>query len=105
MYKAVPHLIYGLISPDFEQSRLKRIDYTYLQGQLEVKAGHNIFYFIDDIPTKEGIYNVNIILIDEIIEAKFYFWKMKSSDFYGLCVDIKDIEFNIFALNKYQKKR
>jgi len=107
-YKIVPENISDsnnlLNIPD---DRLKRIPFVYLHSELEEKAydlgGYDIFSFVDEKPTEEGIFECEVMYPDENIDSTLFLW----TDYHGvhgLVVSNTDTEQLKFAKEKYDKK-
>lgn len=112
-YKVVPQY---LSKPEFfldvPDERLKRVSYVYLHCELEdlsVKnGGYDIFSFLDEYPTKDGIYDCTTCISKdpkEDIECTLFFWKDGSCmGQHGLVVKNDDTKGYEDAEKKYSEK-
>lgn len=91
----------------FDEKRLKRLYWSYLHGELEEVAGYDIYMFVDKIPKKEGIYDVNVLYPDKQIESTLFLWESNvgSKGLQGLLVSKNDKDSFEDARNKYESKQ
>jgi hypothetical protein len=89
----------------YNDNELKRVNFSYLHGDLQEKANYDIFSFYGDIPTEEGIYKGFVEFPDVKIECTIFLWKCNEvKGLQGLVVANNDKESFEDAKTKYEKK-
>lgn len=99
--------VYGFsVNQDGPFEDMKTFDFVYLHGKLE-KLNHFDLCSIDEEPTKDGIYDVEVELVDHsIYNAKLFFWHDNTnySFQHGLIVEEHDYENLDYAKQKYDER-
>ena len=99
--------VYGFsVNQDGPFEDMKTFDFVYLHGKLE-KLNHFDLCSIDEEPTRDGIYDVKVELVDHsIYNTKLFFWhdKTKYSFQHGLIVEEHDYENLDYAKQKYDER-
>lgn len=79
-----------------------RIQWTYLDGDLQIKVGYDIFGIVGEIPNFAGIYPADVLGVDE--NSTFFLWVGKDNRTHGLVVANSDTENYNNAMKKYLSK-
>lgn len=79
-----------------------RISGTYLHGELQDKAGFDIFSFVGQLPTCTGIYPVKVLHFN--LDATLYIWNDHNGVIHGLVVENDDAEGIDFAIKRYNAR-
>ena len=95
---------YGTESKNFYE-KYKRLKDIYLHGKLEDFARFDLCATKKNtqLPTKEGIYDIQVLIKKQYIPSKLYFW-YSSEGPCGLVIADDDMESNEFAKKSYDNK-
>lgn len=107
VYHIIPEMSNGdAIVNHYDESKLIRSSFVYLHGDLQNKAGYDIFSFLDEKPEEEGIYDTIVEFPDMKVLAKAFLWKAKigGKGLQGLVVSVDDEMCMKDAENKYNNK-
>jgi hypothetical protein len=106
LYHLVPEVCgTGTNLMGYGEDELKRISFSYLHGELQDKAGYNIFSFFKEIPKEEGIYKGFVEFLNEIVYCTIFLWKANDiKGLQGLVVANDDIEYLDDAKTKFENK-
>ena len=97
-----PQDYYGCYYDDNADLYNVRIPQTYMHGELQEKAGYDIFAFVGECPKAVGVYPVKVLKFD--VDATLYLWKDNSQQVHGLVVENSDTESVQYAVKCYNDR-